>query len=129
VLDDQMVDIKKKIVRILAPYCSVVVLDPEIGLAPDIFAGDLSGDKGLVVALEATGYVGNPAGRVSRILSGWSVGKAHRIGASAVKMLVYYHPDAPQARNQEKLVLEVAKVCQRYDLLYFIEPLSYSLDP
>lgn len=40
VLDDQMVDIKKKIVRILAPYCSAVLLDPEIGLAPAILAGD-----------------------------------------------------------------------------------------
>ncbi|MCJ7532891.1 MAG: tagatose 1,6-diphosphate aldolase [Anaerolineales bacterium] len=129
VLDDQIVDIKKKIVRTLAPYCSAVLLDPEIGAAPTILGGDLPGDKGLVVALEATGYKGNPTGRVSRILPGWSVGKARRIGASAVKLLVYYHPDAPQARDQESLVLEVAEACQRYDLLYFIEPLSYSLDP
>lgn len=129
VLDDQMVDIKRKIVTTLAPYYSAVLLDPEIGSAPAILGGDLHGDKGLVVALEATGYLGNPASRVSRILPDWSVGKARRIGASGVKLLVYYHPDAPQARDQENLVLEVSEACQRYDLLYFIEPLSYSLDP
>jgi tagatose-1,6-bisphosphate aldolase len=108
VLDDQMVDIKKKIVSTLAPFCSAVLLGPEIGSAPAILGGDLPGNKGLVVALEATGYLGNPAGRGSRILPDWSVGKARRIGASAVKLLAYYHPDAPQARDQENLVLEVA---------------------
>jgi len=129
VLFDQMVGVKKKIVSALAPVCSAVLLDPEIGTAPVIYEDALPGNKGLVIALEATGYEGESVSRVSRILTGWSVGKARQVGANAVKLLVYYYPGIPQARAQEDLVSEVAETCQRHDIPFIIEPLSYSPDP
>jgi tagatose-1,6-bisphosphate aldolase len=51
------------------------------------------------------------------------------MGASGVKLLVYYHPESDQARHQEDLVSQVAEDCLKYDLPLFVEPLSYSLDP
>ena len=47
---------------------------------------------------------GPATARVSRVLAGWGVAKAKRMGASAAKLLVYYHPDAPNAAEQERLV-------------------------
>ena len=65
--------------------------------------------------------------RVSRILDGWSVEKAKRMGASAAKLLVHYHPDAANAADQEALVARVAAECRDADLALFVEPLSFSL--
>ena len=48
-------------------------------------------------------------------------------GASAAKLLVYYHPDAPNAADQERLVADVAADCRAADLALFVEPLSFSL--
>lgn len=53
--------------------------------------------------------------------------KVKRMGASAAKLLVYYHPDAPNASDQERLVADVATDCRAADLALFIEPLSFSL--
>ncbi len=120
---------KAQLVAALAPVSSAVLLDPEFGAAQCVAAGALPGQTGLLVALEATGYTGDPQARHSRILPGWSVAKAKRMGASAVKLLVYYHPDAPTAGEIEALVRQTAADCAAEDLAFFIEPLSYSPDP
>ncbi|MBN1265238.1 MAG: tagatose 1,6-diphosphate aldolase [Anaerolineales bacterium] len=126
---EQMVAFKKEVTRSLAPYTSGILLDPEIGGAPAIASGALPGHVGLLMAVEATGYAGDTTERRSRVLPGWSVGKIRRMGASGVKLLLYYHPDAAEARAQEELVREVAETCRFYDLPLFLEPLSFSIDP
>lgn len=124
-----LVEFKNQVVSTLSPYSSAVLLDPEIGAAPAIASGALSRDVGLLVAIEETGYTGSPSARASHILPGWSVGKIRRMGASGVKLLVYYHPASPFAERQEALVRHVAEECVNYDLPLFVEPLSYSHDP
>ncbi len=126
---ERMVEFKQQVVSALTPYSSAVLLDPEYGVAPAIAGDALPGGVGLLAAVEATGYTGDPTGRVSQVLLGWSVGKISRLGASGVKLLLYYHPDSDQARHQEELLSEVAEGCVRYDLPLFVEPLHYSLDP
>ena len=125
----EMSAFKQQVVAALAPATSAVLLDPEVGAAQCLASGVLSGKVGLVVAVEATGYTGDPEARQSRILPGWSVEKAKRMGANAAKLLVYYHPDSPTAADIETLVQQVAADCARYDLPLMLEPLSYSLDP
>lgn len=125
----EMSAFKREVAAALAPACTAVLLDPEVGAAQAIAAGALPGSTGLVCAVEATGYTGEPAARQSVILPGWSVEKARRAGASAVKLLVYYHPEAPTAREIEDLVHQTASDCALHDLPLFVEPLSYSLDP
>jgi tagatose 1,6-diphosphate aldolase len=123
----QMVDFKRAVVRALAPVATGTLLDPEIGAAQCIADGSLPAGAGLIVAIEATGYDGPSTARVSRVLDGWSVEKAKRIGASAAKLLVYYHPSAANAADQEALVARVAADCRAVDLALFVEPLSFSL--
>ncbi len=125
----EMSAFKQQVVAALAPATSAVLLDPEVGAAQCLASGVLPGKVGLVAAVEATGYTGHAEARQSRILPGWSVEKAKRMGANAVKLLVYYHPDSPTAADVEALVQQVAADCARYDLLLMLEPLSYSLDP
>ncbi len=120
---------KKDVVGALAAAASAVLLDPEVGAAQCIAAGALPGSTGLVVAVEQSGYTGDPGARLSRVASGWSVAKTRRMGANAAKLLVYYHPEAPTAPEIEALVRRVAADCAAQDLPLMLEPLSYSPDP
>ncbi len=125
----EMVDFKRMLVRSLSPAASAVLLDPQFSAAQCIAGGDLPGQTGLVVAVEASGYSGDTTARGSRILPGWSVDKTKRMGASAVKLLVYYHPESPTTKEIEELVQAVHADCQAWELPLFLETLSYSLDP
>lgn len=125
----QLTGFKQLVVGILAPHATAVLLDAEFGAAQCVASGKLPGRTGLVVSVEATGYTGDPAARHSRLMPDWSVAKAKRMGASAVKLLVYYHPDADTCAEIETLVQQTALDCQEQDLPLFLEPLSYSPDP
>jgi tagatose 1,6-diphosphate aldolase len=125
----EMVAFKQQVIRAVAPAASAVLLDPEVGAAQCVASGALPGHTGLVVALEATGYSGDPVARESRILPGWSAAKAKRLGGNAVKLLVYYHPASPAAGAIEALVRQVHEDCLAQDLAFMLEPLSYALDP
>ncbi len=122
---DAMVDFKRAVIRALAPHATGSLLDPEIGAAQCIADGSLPGRAGLLVAIEATGYEGPATARISRVLPGWSVEQAKRLGASAAKLLVYYHHEAVNARDQERLVADVAAACRAADLPLFVEPLGF----
>lgn len=125
----EMSDFKIEVIQSLAAHSSAVLLDPEVGAAQCVAANSLPGSTGLVISVEATGYTGDPGARKSQILPDWSVAKVRRMGASAVKLLAYYHPDAPTAAEIESLVRTVAADCQDADIPFFLEPLSYSPDP
>jgi tagatose-1,6-bisphosphate aldolase len=122
---DEMVAFKQAVIRALAPHATGSLLDPEIGAAQCIADGSLPGTAGLLVAVEATGYAGEATARVSRMLPGWSVEQAKRMGASAAKLLVYYHPDASNAADQERFVADVAAECRKHDFALFVEPLGF----
>ncbi len=121
----EMVAFKRAVIRLLASHATGSLLDPEVGAAQCIADGSLPGGAGVLVAIEATGYEGSPTARVSRVLPGWSVEQAKRMGASAAKLLVYYHPDAVNAADQERLVADVAAACHAADLALFVEPLGF----
>jgi tagatose-1,6-bisphosphate aldolase len=119
---------KLDVTAALADLSTAVLLDPEVSAAQAIAAGALPGKSAFVVAVESTGYSGAPNARQSQILTGWTVEKAKRMGASMIKLLVYYHPGSPNARGMEAFVRQVADECTHYDLSIMLEPLSYSLD-
>ncbi len=125
----EMVAFKGEVVSVLAPFTSAVLLDPEYGAAQAIAHNALRGKVGLIVAVEETGYSGEPEARQSQVLPGWSVEKAQRMGASGIKLLVYYHPQSKWANHQRDLISEVATICARLDVAFFLEPLVYSVDP
>ena len=125
-----LTDIKLDIVRSLSDLPSAVLLDPLYSVAQAIADGALAGDTGLLVALEDQGYLGDPYNRETASLSGWGVEKARRLGATGVKVLLFYHPDAGEAaEKQENYTQAIIADCQRYELPLFLEPISYPLSP
>jgi len=127
--DEDLTAFKLAVTAALAERATAVLLDPEYGAAQAVASGSLPGGTGLVVALEATGYGGDPTARQSQLLPGWSAEMAKRMGASMVKLLVYYHPEAGTASEIEAFVRQVAVDCARLDLGLMLEPLSYPLQP
>jgi len=125
--DGELSRFKLEVTAELAPYATCVLLDPEVSAAQAVSSGSLPGEKAFVVAVESTGYTGDSMARGGQIIPGWSVEKAKRMGASMVKLLVYYHPDSPTAAENEAFTAQVADDCRKYDLGLMLEPLSYSL--
>jgi tagatose 1,6-diphosphate aldolase len=127
--DEQLSQFKLDVVRELANNATAVLLDPEVSAAQAIGQGCLPGKVPFVVAIESTGYGGSATARQSQVLPCWSLEKAKRMGASMVKLLVYYHPDSPTAKEIEGFVQTLGEESMRLDLGVMLEPLSYSLDP
>lgn len=125
---DEVVRRKIELCKHVAPYASAVLLDPIFGAAQCIGGGALPGGKGLLVSIEESGYEGGKENRVTRLLSDWSVEKIKRLGASAVKILVYYRPDLKAlAKQQLATVSAVAEDCIKHDIPLFVEPVSYPI--
>jgi len=126
--DAELSRFKLDVTSALALRATAVLLDPEVSAAQAIAERALPHDVGLVVAVESTGYIGDATARHAQIIPGWGVEKAKRMGASAIKLLVYYHPDSPTAKETEDFTSNIAEECRKHDLVLMLEPLSYSLD-
>ena len=123
---EEMVERKLELCSSLAKYASAVLLDPIFGAAQCISHRALPDNTGLLVSIEATGYGGGKEHRVTRLLDGWGIEKIKRMGASAVKILVYYRPDLTELASQQlNTVNMVASECIKYDLPFLVEPKSY----
>lgn len=122
----EMVNHKLELCQALAPYASAVLLDPNYGAAQCIASGVLPGRTGLLVSIEDTGYKGNKEEKITTLLDRWSVEKIKRLGASAVKLLIYYRPDLTSAAAQQlTTVKRIAEDCIKHDLPLLVEPKSY----
>jgi len=126
----EMEAVKLCVTEALAPHASGYLLDPEFGVAPAVNRFALPGRTGLLVALEQSGYEKKGNWRLTTLLDGWSVEKVKRLGASAAKLLVFFNPDAPReiVDHQVKVVQSIADECQRLDLTFVCEPMSYPVD-
>ena len=122
----EMIERKLELCASLAEYASAVLLDPIFGAAQGISHGVLPKSTGLLVSVEASGYSGQKEYRLTELLSDWNVEKIKRMGASAVKILVYYRPDLRDLANQQLDTINmVARECIEYDLPFLVEPMSY----
>jgi len=125
---EEMVKHKMELCQALAPHASAVLLDPNYGAAQCITSGVLPGHTGLMVSVEATGYKKSKEERITTLLENWGVGKIKRLGASAVKILIYYRPDLTSAATKQLATVErVARECIRYDIPFLVEPKAYPI--
>ena len=124
-----MVDFKLDLCQAVAPFASAILLDPEYGAGQAIAVGLMPGSKGLLISLEKTGYRGGSAARITELLPGWGVKKVRKMGASAVKLLIYFRPDLKDiASKQLDLVAGLADQCLEEDIAFLVEPVSYPIE-
>ena len=131
VAGEELAKAKEVITRVLAPYATAVLTDPIYGY-PYSFQSIPRG-IGLLLAHEETGYErSGPTGkeRKTNLVEGWSVEKAQRAGADAVKLLLYYHPGASEEvrRYQQDLVRRLGEECEQAGMPFLLELVSYALE-
>lgn len=115
-------DVKLEMVRALAPKASAVLLDVNFGARQALSSFALPKGVGLIVRVEASKDPGVPG----VYEPGWGVEKIKRMGASAVKLLVYLDvEDSAFTRKQLAFVEDVAARCAEQDILLMVEELTY----
>lgn len=121
-----MVDFKLDLCRAVAPWASGILLDPIYGVTQAISLGALPGHTGLLVSIEETGYTTEGSARITKLLPDWGIGQVKKIGASAVKLLIYFRPDLKDvAASQVDLVARVAEECLAEDIPLLVEAVTY----
>jgi tagatose-1,6-bisphosphate aldolase len=126
ITDAILTDFKSTLIKTLSTTGSAVLLDPEYSVAQLIASNIVSGQRGLLVGIEKTGYSGDPNARENSLLPNWGVAKAKRMGATGIKLLVHYHPESPTASQIESLVGQAVHDCQQNEVPLFLEPITYS---
>ena len=125
----QVRDFKFMVIKYLLPNATAVLIDPQYGGAEAIARGIIPGSKGLMITLESSGFLGESTARLNEIIPGWSPAKIKRMGASAIKFKIDYHPDAGKVtRQMDELVAKVSFEAARLDIPLLLEPVSYSID-
>ena len=124
---EEVAKFKAEIVTQLQGASSAILLDPYYGI-PAAF-DKLASDKGLVVTLEDSVFSESTAGRFSKNIDHWTVNKIKRLGGDAVKVLVWYRPDASSENLvfQQDYVKRIGEECQRFDIPFLLELLLYPL--
>lgn len=126
---EDMVQRKLELCEALAPHSSAVLLDPNYGAARAIASGVLPRGTGLLVSREASGYKGSKGKRVQALEEGWNAGKIRRMGAAALKLLLFYRPELEiEARIQSGLAHLAGHECAEQDLPFVLEHRSYPLE-
>lgn len=125
----ESVKFKRAVVKALAPFSTAFLLDNSIGAGPCVVDYSLPGQCGLILTVEASGYEGPSHARISRLKDDWGCEQIKRMGASAVKLLVFYHSRSEEAPAMRDLVAKVSNECKRLDTPLFLEVLTYSPDP
>lgn len=124
VTPEMMAEFKEAVVRILTPYASAILLDPEYGLEA---ARSRAKNAGLLLAYENSGYDNTRPGRLPDLLDHWSVRRLVAAGADCIKILLYYTPFDPPAINDVKhaWVERIGAECTAADVPFFLEFVGY----
>src|SRR2546423_8098863 len=99
-------EFKVLVTEVLTPYASAILLDPEYGLEA---VKHRAKGTGVLLAYEKTGYDASLTGRLPDLLPEWSVRRPLNAGATGIKILMSYDPDATQQINtiQEAFIQRV----------------------
>jgi tagatose 1,6-diphosphate aldolase len=127
--DADITAFKQAVTRALLPYASGLLTDPTYGITEGILSGVIDARKGLLAPLEVTDYSLHPSERDVNFIPDWSVEHIKRVGGDGVKLLLYYHPDAPTAAIKRTHVERIVAECAKWEIPFFLEPIAYSLDP
>ncbi len=119
-----MEEFKTIVTKVLTPYASAILLDPEFGLPA---SKARSKNAGLLLAYEKTGYDATMEGRIPDFLDGYSAKRLRQEGADCVKVLLYYTPfDRPEVNAKKQEIMErIGNECAEEDIAFFLEFVGY----
>lgn len=119
---------KALVAETLTGDVSGLLVDPMYGYCAAVPV--LPSATGLLLTVEDHRWETTAEGfRRSHLIAGWGVEEAVRSRAEAIKLLVWYRPDAPAdvRRHQEDVVRRVGAECREHDIALVLELLVYRL--
>ena len=121
---EMMSEFKVAVSKVLTPHASAILLDPEFGLDA---AKARSGNAGLLLAYELSGYDNTQPGRLPDLLPHVSVKRIVDWGADAVKILIYYSHRDDSAVNDIKhaFIERIGAECETHQIPFFLEFVGY----
>ncbi len=124
ITDDMMAEFKVAVSKVLTPHASAILLDPEFGIPA---ARARSGNAGLLLAYEESGYDNTQPGRLPDLLPHMSAKRIKDHGADAVKILLYYSPFDKADINDVKhaFIERVGAECEANEIPFFCEFVGY----
>jgi tagatose-1,6-bisphosphate aldolase len=123
--ESEMTIWKQRMISLYKNDVSGLLIDPIYGKQ----LIDLHVPCGWMLSMEKTGYRGGKQARETEILDEWDVSQARNLGASGVKLLLYYDPRNQElAAKQREIAQIVAEDCQKQGMVFLLEPLSYGVD-
>ncbi len=131
VSDAQLSTFKKITTRLLTPFASAVLIDPEFG-SPAF--GERAAGCGLLMTYECDGYENPRPHRMLALMPHLSVPRLREMGADGIKILLSYTPFGDEAANDEKraAIERIGAECDACGMPFFLEPVGYDpggLDP
>lgn len=118
----EIISIKKEILENLSQDFSGFLIDPEYGLK----AYEQMEEKPktpFLLSIEKSGYQEENEERITQ--SQYTVSELKKMGASGVKLLIYFNPYVPSAIRQLKTAGEILKQCWAEKLPLFLEIVTY----
>jgi tagatose 1,6-diphosphate aldolase len=124
---DDLSAVKVALTRQLSPHATALLMDPNFAYPRCV--GEMSPATGLCLSLEHHITQDTEQGRRSEVIPAWSVRKIRRIGGDAVKLLVWYRPDADAGvlAHQQAFVRRIGQACREHDIVLLLELLVYPL--
>ena len=119
-----MEEFKTIVTRVLTPYASAILLDPEFGLPA---SKARSKNAGLLLAYEKTGYDASGPGRIPDFIEGYTAQRIKDEDGDCVKVLLYYSPfEDPKVNEKKHQIMErIGKECEEADIAFFLEFVGY----
>jgi len=119
---DEIISEKAKIIKNLFPYLSGILIDVEFGL-PAYKLIDPHFSKPFLLAIEESGFLEEDGERITKIQ--YSVSDLKKLGASGVKLLLYFNPFLKSSKYQLEVAKKVLLDCRHFDLPLFLEIVTY----
>jgi tagatose 1,6-diphosphate aldolase len=129
--DAHFLAFKQSVLSILptSPHITGVLTDPAYGIGAGIAQRHINGRCGLLAPVEVTNYDLSPDQRPVEFIPHWSVASIKRVGGDGVKLLLPYHPSAPNKAEKTAIVARLVEECSYHDIPFFLEPIAHSLEP
>lgn len=121
---------KQAAIRGLAGAYTAVLADPDYGFPALADMPDrLENAFGLIAPLEITDYRTHPSRRKMAFIEHWGAEQILRYGGDGAKLLLFFHPESPQAPAQTESVDRLVAASHACGLPFFLEPIPCPLDP
>lgn len=126
--EEKAVWVKKMVIQVTYDRASGYLLDPGVGLKSYrqfIAENNPPIIKPYLLCIEKSGYRDEDFERITEL--DYSVADLKNMGAKGVKILLYFHPFVKSTPKQLEIAKRVLSDCQRENLPFFLEFLTYEI--